>query len=317
MGLVQSGRASGQSCLTARLAREGKTGRMARVRIGTCSWKFPSWAGLVYSAPTGIDYLEEYAQQYESVEIDQWFWSRFDLGEVRLPDPADVASYCAAVPDDFRFTIKAPNSVTLTHLYQRRKGDLLVANPSFLSPALMTTFIGLIEPLRDLLGPIMFQFEYLNRQKMASQAQFERRMLAFVERLPAGYPYGVEVRNGQYMNAAYFAFLSEAKLIPVLVHGYWMPPVWEVYSAHQEAIQQQGTAVIRLLGPDRQGIEELTGKRWDRLVAPKDDELPRIAEVVQDLLRAGTDVYVNINNHYEGCAPLTIQRLQALLQEVG
>jgi uncharacterized protein YecE (DUF72 family) len=286
---------------------------MARVRLGTCSWKFPSWAGLVYSVPRGVNYLEEYARQYDTVEVDQWFWSRFDLGEVRLPDPEDVASYRAVVPDDFRFTIKAPNSVTLTHLYQQEKGDPLVVNPSFLSPALMGTFLGLIEPLDDVLGPIMFQFEYLNRQKMTSQAQFQRRMLAFVQRLPAGYPYALEVRNGQYMNKAYFAFLQDAKLFPVLIQGYWMPSVWEVYAAHREAIRQQGTAVIRLLGPDRQEIEELTGKRWDRLAAPKDEELPRIVDMVQDLLHAGTEVYINVNNHYEGCAPLTIQRLQSLL----
>jgi uncharacterized protein YecE (DUF72 family) len=71
--------------------------------------------------------------------------------------------------------------------------------------------------------------------------------------------------------------------------------------------------VMRLMGPDRQAIEELTGKRWDRLAAAKDDELPRLAQMAQDLLRAGTDVYINVNNHYEGSAPLTIQRLEALL----
>ncbi|PLX23103.1 MAG: DUF72 domain-containing protein, partial [Ignavibacteria bacterium] len=46
---------------------------MARLRIGTCSWKYPSWKGIVYSAPKGINYLEEYARVYDTVEIDQWF----------------------------------------------------------------------------------------------------------------------------------------------------------------------------------------------------------------------------------------------------
>jgi uncharacterized protein YecE (DUF72 family) len=290
---------------------------MAQIRLGTCSWKFPSWAGLVYSAARGIDYLEEYAQRYDTVEIDQWFWSRFGLGEVKLPDPEDVAAYRAVVPDGFRFTIKAPNSVTLTHLYQQDKGDPLVDNPSFLSSALMETFLDLIEPLRDVLGPIMFQFEYLNRQKMTSQTQFERRMLAFVQQLPAGYPYALEVRNGQYMNETHFSYLHDARLIPVLIQGYWMPPLWEVYAAHRESIRRHHTVVLRLMGPDRQAIEGLTGKHWDRLAAPKDEELPRIAEMAQDLMRAGTDVYINVNNHYEGSAPLTIQRLQGLLLEIG
>ncbi|MBC8235230.1 DUF72 domain-containing protein [bacterium] len=48
---------------------------MAELRIGTCSWKFPSWHKLVYSEPKGINYLEEYSRHYNTVEIDQWFWS--------------------------------------------------------------------------------------------------------------------------------------------------------------------------------------------------------------------------------------------------
>ena len=48
-----------------------------KIRIGTCSWKYPEWHGLVYSAPKGIDYLAEYSRKYSTVEIDQWFWSLF------------------------------------------------------------------------------------------------------------------------------------------------------------------------------------------------------------------------------------------------
>ncbi len=45
------------------------------LRIGTCSWKYPSWEGLVYSRSAGIDYLAEYARRYNTVEVDQWFWA--------------------------------------------------------------------------------------------------------------------------------------------------------------------------------------------------------------------------------------------------
>lgn len=47
------------------------------LHIGTCSWKYPSWRGLVYSDAAQPDYLREYARQFEAVEIDQWFWSLF------------------------------------------------------------------------------------------------------------------------------------------------------------------------------------------------------------------------------------------------
>ena len=286
---------------------------MAQLRIGTCSWKFPSWHGLVYSKPKGVNYLEEYTRRYDSVEVDQWFWSRFSLGEVSLPDPADVAAYRAAVPDDFRFTVKAPNSVTLTHLYKEEKDDPLIANPSFLSASLVKTFLRLLDPLRDVLGPVMFQFEYLNRQKMSLQDSFQKQFVAFAQQLPAGYAYGVEVRNPKYLNDAYFRFLSGGRLIPVLLQGYWMPPIWGVYAEHRERILDHKTVVIRLLGPDRKGIDEMTGKRWDSLAAPKDKELPRVVGIARDLMNEGVDVYINVNNHYEGSAPLTIQRIRELL----
>ncbi len=48
-------------------------------------------------------------------------------------------------------------------------------------------------------------------------------------------------------------------------------------------------------------------------MAPQDQELAAIADMVGDLLTAGVDVYLSVNNHYEGSAPLTIQRIRGLL----
>jgi uncharacterized protein YecE (DUF72 family) len=288
---------------------------MAQLRIGTCSWKFPSWHGLVYSAPRGINYLEEYARHYDTVEIDQWFWSLFGTDNIKLPRPADVAAYRDSVPDGFRFTVKVPNSITLTHLYRKVKTDPLVPNPSFLSPSLFQTFLSLLDPLRDALGPLMFQFEYLNRQKMASQARFQERFEALSSQLPTSYQYGVEIRNGNYLNESYFEFLNRNGLSPVFLQGYWMPPVTDLYQRWRTLILQQEAAVIRLHGPDRQGIEKRTGKQWNQIVAPKDEELAAIAEMIDDLLDRGVDVYLNVNNHYEGSAPLTIGRIRQLLPE--
>jgi len=286
---------------------------MAELRIGTCSWKFPSWQGLVYSALEGINYLEEYARQYDTVEIDQWFWSLFKPDSVKMPKPADVAAYRASVPDDFRFTVKAPNSITLTHFYKKAKSDPLVVNRSFLSPSLFETFLSLLEPLREVLGPVMFQFEYLNKQKMTSQDRFQALFEAFAKQIPAGYPYAVEVRNARYLNESFFEFLNRNGLSPVFVQGYWMPPITGVYEKWRRLVLEQEVVVIRLLGPDRKGIEKVTGKRWNQVVAPKDEELTAVVDMIGDLLDEGVNVYLNVNNHYEGSAPLTIDRIRQLL----
>lgn len=288
-------------------------GILAELRIGTCSWKFPSWHGLVYSAPKRINYLEEYAHRYDTVEIDQWFWSLFGQDKVKLPRPAVVAEYRAAVPDDFRFTVKAPNSVTLTHFYKQVKADPLVANPHLFSPTLFEQFLSLLAPLHDLLGPIMFQFEYLNRKKIPAQERFLTLFEAFAQQIPHAHRYAVETRNGKYLNRPFFEFLERNGLSPVLLQGYWMPPIADVYRKWGEAIRQHEVVVIRLLGPDRQGIEKVTQKRWNQIVAPRDEELAQAVEIVQDLLTHGVNVYLNVNNHYEGSAPLTIERIKRLI----
>jgi uncharacterized protein YecE (DUF72 family) len=123
----------------------------------------------------------------------------------------------------------------------------------------------------------------------------------------------MEIRNGNYLNESYFKFLNRNRLIPVFLQGYWMPPITDLYAKWRPLILEQEQVVIRLHGPDRQGIEKLTGKQWDQIVAPKDDELALIAAMIDDLLDQGINVYLNINNHYEGSAPLTIERIREFL----
>ncbi|MBN1401790.1 MAG: DUF72 domain-containing protein [Anaerolineae bacterium] len=263
---------------------------------------------MIYSDAREIDYLAEYARCYSTVEIDQWFWSLFGPESIKLPEAGDVAAYRRAVPDGFRFTVKAPNSITLTHLYSGGS-EPLVPNARFLSVELQAQFLERVAPLGDLLGPIMFQFEYLNRRKMESQAGFLAQFERFVESIDRSYRYALEVRNPTYLNQVYWDMLLRQDVIPVLIQGYWMPPIREIYDAWRAPISAHHTVILRLMGPDRQAIEAETGKRWDRIVAPRGEELNEIVDVVTDLAGQGVDVYVNVNNHYEGSAPLTIERL--------
>ncbi|TFG96019.1 MAG: DUF72 domain-containing protein, partial [Calditrichales bacterium] len=104
---------------------------MGKLRFGTCSWKYESWQGLVYSAGAKENYLAEYGMKYDTVEIDQWFWSLFGVDKVSLQKPEVVREYVNSVNTDFRFTIKVPNSLTLTHFYRKRKTEPLIENPHF------------------------------------------------------------------------------------------------------------------------------------------------------------------------------------------
>ncbi len=86
---------------------------------GPCSWKYSSWKGLVYSKAKPKNFLEEYSALYSTVEVDQWFWSLFGHSVV-LPKLGVVQEYADSVPDSFKFGVKVPNSITLTHHYKKR-----------------------------------------------------------------------------------------------------------------------------------------------------------------------------------------------------
>ncbi|MBU1344500.1 MAG: DUF72 domain-containing protein [Proteobacteria bacterium] len=273
------------------------------IRIGTCSWKYDSWKGLLYSDDVGKNYLSEYSKHFSIVEVDQWFWGLFG-DKIVMPKPEVVSEYVASVPKDFRFSIKVPNAITLTH--KHGKGPL-EANPHFLSNELMEDFIELLEPMSKQINSLIFQFEYLNKQKMPDQLTFQNQLEAFCQKLPPKFHYCIEIRNQNYLNKPYFEFLESMKLSHVFLQGYWMPPIFEIYRRFQEYIKRH--TVIRLHGPDRKGIEHQTDNKWNAIVDPKDGELHKLKIMIHDLLAREVKVTLSVNNHYEGSAPRTIDRL--------
>lgn len=280
------------------------------IRIGTCSWKYDSWKGLVYSDSVGKDYLSEYSQQYKIVEVDQWFWSLFG-DKIVMPKPEVVAEYVTSVSKDFRFSIKVPNAITLTHQYSKGKKGPLEVNPYFLSNDLMEDFLQLLEPMSKQINSLIFQFEYLNKQKMPNQMLFQDQLEQFCRNLKPRFHYCIETRNQNYLNTAYFECLQALNLSHVFLQGYWMPSIFQIYKQFKHHIKNH--TVIRLHGPDRKGIEQQTKNQWNAIVDPKDGELQKLKNMVQSLVNKEVKVTINVNNHYEGSAPETIARFLKLL----
>jgi uncharacterized protein YecE (DUF72 family) len=278
------------------------------IRIGTCSWKYDSWRGLVYSDEQKINYLKEYSNLYNTVEIDQWFWSLFEPSKVVLPSIKTVEEYNNSTPDDFLFTIKVPNSITLTHYYTHNKSEQLKPNQHFLSADLFTEFYSILKPLHKKIGCLIFQFEYLNKQKMKSLVEFQQVFRLFIEKINFNLPpIGVEIRNPNYLKESYFIFLKELKIYPVFLEGYYMPPVVKVYEKFKHLVSN--LAVIRLHGPDRKGIEKIANDNWNQIYVNRESELKIIVEMIKKLQKDEIDLFINVNNHFEGSAPLTIKKI--------
>jgi len=176
---------------------------------------------------------------------------------------------------------------------------------------LFQRFLELIQPLKQNLGPILFQFEYLNKKKMLSLRQFLEQLHEFFFGAPKQYDYALEIRNPNYLKEEYFEFLKEHQLSMVLIEGYYMPPISEVVSKFD--ISTGKSTVIRLMGPDRAEIETLAQNKWDKIVAPKEESIETVVGIIKEQVGKSRRVFVNINNHYEGCAVLTAEKIKGIL----
>lgn len=154
------------------------------VRLGTSSWYFPGWNGIVYDgdfAQTKLsrEGLEAYGAHplLKSVSLDRSFYGPLSV--------ADYLRYAQQVPDDFRFVVKAPAAVT-DAVIRGRRGEPSGPNPTFLDAPLATR--EFVQPCLDGLGRkagvLVFQFSPLPDQLLAEPAALIDRLAAFFAALP-------------------------------------------------------------------------------------------------------------------------------------
>ena len=269
------------------------------ITFGTCSWNYDSWINVVYTAKSShsAGYLKEYARKYRTVEVDSWFY--------KIPTESEVDEYLSYVDPGFTFSCKLTESITLTHL--RGKED---TNPVFLSPELFNQYTSAIAKLIPQLFVIEMEFEYLNKQKMASLEVFLDSMDRFLTRIKTPLSLAIETRNSNYIKPEYFQFLKDHNLTHVFSEKLYMPPIYEVYEKFGHMLNDK--VVVRLLGGDRKTIETTTKENWNQLVDEKTN-LPVIVDMFKDIDARGKLLNVYVNNHYEGSAPLTIEKIKGMI----
>ena len=97
-------------------------GNVERLSVGTSGWSYPSWRPGFYPEGTANeDFLSFYAERLPSVELNSTGY--------RLPSEEQFGRWAAAVPDGFRFAVKAPpralRDVATFEERVRRLGDRL------------------------------------------------------------------------------------------------------------------------------------------------------------------------------------------------
>ena len=258
------------------------------LRLGTSSWSSADWLGVFYPEGTApADFITEYAKHFDAVEVDSTFY--------RSPSPAMVKNWARRTPQGFTFAAKVPRSITHDKVLQDCDGEL-------------KEFLGAMDLLEDKLGPLLFQFPYFNKQAFARPEDFLARLKPFLESLPSGYSFALEIRNKYWVNARFLDLLRQHKVAFALIDHPWMTPVDQLL-AKLDPVTSDFT-YIRWLG-DRKGIEEKT-KHWDRVIQDREREMETWVPAIDKLLERRLRIYAFFNNHYAGFAPGSI----ALFQDV-
>lgn len=288
-----------------------------QLHLGTSSWSFPGWKGLVWAGDHAESQLSRqglaaYARHpmLRTVSLDRSFY--------RPLSASQYAAYAAQVPEHFRFVVKAPSLLTDATV-RGSDGRGTQDNPAFLSPELAVSECArpIIEGLGGKLGALVFQLSPLPRPWLARMPEFLQRLEAMLAALGVGQALpeatvAVEVRDAQLLTPEFAAMLRRAGATYCLGLHAKMPPI-EAQLPMLRALWP-GPLVCRWNLHRKHGAygyEEAKGlyEPFDRLVDPDPETREVLARVIVATAAAGFHSYVTINNKAEGCAPLSVQEL--------
>ncbi len=290
----------------------------AGLRVGTSSWAYPGWAGLVYDAPHPVKELSReglaaYAKHplLRAVGIDRSYYAP--------PKAEEFAAYAEVVPPDFRFLVKAHEACTIA-VYPRhaRYGAQRGAvNPLFLDPVYAgEEVVGpTLAGLGERAGPLLFQFSPSDIDAFGGPRWFAERLQRFLSELPRGPLYAVELRNRELLTGAYSDALASCGACHCINVYPGMPPPRVQF---ERTRQESAPAVVCrwMLHPLMNWEQaERAYAPFDKLVDPDEDRRRELAALVLRAESLGRPVHLIVNNNAEGCSPRTIYELARRIVE--
>lgn len=288
------------------------------LHLGTSSWHFPGWAGVVWDRiysekQLSRDGLAAYAQHplFRTVSLDRAFY--------RPLSAAQYAGYARQVPDTFRFVVKAP-ALIADALVRESGGKGRTANAGFLDADLARR--QFVAPASQGLGPklgaLVFQISPLPARWLGEIGRLIERLhgvlLAAAQAADASPDavVAVEVRNPEWLTPAFVDALKDTGATYCLGLHPKMPPI----TAQLPLLRAlwPGPLVCRWnlnLKHGAFGYEQAREDYapFDKLVDPDSETRAALARVIAGTVGAGRPAYVTINNKAEGSAPLSVRAL--------
>lgn len=238
--------------------------------LGSAGWSYNDWRGSFYPDKTPASArLGYYATQFRTVEIDSTFYG--------IPRLETVQSWYQKTPAGFIFSPKFPRAIT----HQAR----LVGCGS-----LATTFIETMQELGPKLGPMLLQLPPSFRAERFDD------LARFLEGLPDGLIYAVEVRDRSWLSEDFSQLLKRWRVAMVLSCGGRLGRFWRATSR---------VAYIRWLG------QHGAFQSYDKPQADRAEEIAWWAARMAHFLERGGTIFGYANNNYEGFSPWSARRLEA------
>jgi uncharacterized protein YecE (DUF72 family) len=285
------------------------------VRLGTSSWTFPGWKGLVYEGGVSkprlaAEGLAAYARHpvFATVGVDRTYYTpvREEL----------YREWAEAVPGHFRFLVKAHEWTTLPRFadharYGARRGR---ENELFLDADYLQR--SMIEPmlagLGEKAGPLVLQFSPLRLGGEQGRRRFLDRLHAFLRVLPQTAKIAVEIRNRELLGRDYAEVLADAGVSHCFNVHATMPGV----ARQREFFGKQPVSVVRWMLGHGQRYQDAAERYqpFDRLVDEDPESRGEIADLIAESVGRNVPVYVTVNNKAEGSSPLSVVKLAAEIQ---
>jgi len=289
----------------------------AEIRLGTSSWFFPGWRGLVYEGihpQTALSKngLAAYAQipLLRTVSLDRTFYAPITTVE--------YARYAAQVSDHFSFVVKAP-ALVCDAVMRDEQGRGKVPNPHFLDPAIAVRefVVPCLEGLDAKAGPLVFQVSPLPRGLVEEGALVVERLAAFFAALPKQLGrqrpiYALELRNAELLTPRLMRMLGEQGVRYCVGLHDRMPEV-ERQEKALEALDGGTPGDLAVRWNLHRGFLYQAAKQryepFDRLVDEDPESRRILARMAARAFKAGRKVWITANNKAEGSAPLSLLKL--------
>ena len=259
-----------------------------KVAIGTCAWSHDDWKGVFYPEHLPPSRrLEFYARHLLAVEVDSTFYS--------IPKAEVTTHWNEITPPEFRFACKLPREIT----HERRLRE---------SKDLLLEFLDRLAPLGRKLACVLIQLP----PSFAPKAD-EDALREFLDDLPSDTRFAIEFRHSGWHQPRIAQILKARGVCSV-----WndLTPVNHQQEGAFEFLPDTADFLyVRLMGDLAKKYEDQSGTahRYRELLWPRDAALESWAVRIAQNAASRAGVFVAANNHFEGFAPLTCQRLGALL----